>query len=695
MNPFSRMLMPALLCLALASLLLPPLWSGTASYLLYPDAQEQTYAWWQHLARGWHAGYLPLWDAHIYSGRSFAGEMQAAVFYPLNWIWLLAFSTPDGSMPILAIESLIALHFLIACLGMWALLRHWQLGQVAAAVGAICFALLGPVAERAPGQANILAGLSWIPLAVLFASLHASSGRRRWAIAAGAVIALQCLAGHVQPAFHAALLAGLLCLFHHLRSEPGWRSAGIATLRSGAWMIVSIIVLALPQWWLTFEYLSDAYRWVGAERPMDPGEAAPYAIFSTHFIVEPAGFLSLLDPWRVRSDDANNLYLGGVGLLLAIFGATWPREHLPPPLRPQRRWLIVLALLAGVAVMGASTPLPRLLYLMPIVRDIRELGRHVILIQFVLCLLAALGAERLLRRTPPVATGSSAALAIAILGSSILWVAHLSALSAQAWQALAWGFAALTLGCVAAVPRTAIAAGLLAGLLHTAWNYRPLHMPHVHDMTPVSAAFAPLEILAPVEREYGRTRLFIDDSVGLRRNYADAHRLQVPLGHSATMYRPYFDFLAQDWTIEGKVYDLLNIRYVLTRKPLDFPLLAEDQTLDLKLYRRPHAYPRVFAENVASASDAERTSEQGFELLHYDDHRIEFSVALEETGRIVVSEIAYPGWCATRDGQPLAIDTAIIGGMQTPLMALALPAGAHRIELRYRPFAFRFGLCTP
>ena len=71
----------SLLLLAAVPLLLfmPAVLSGSGSFFVFPDAQEQTYAWWQKLAVTWHQGYLPLWDANVYGGRSFIGEFQASV----------------------------------------------------------------------------------------------------------------------------------------------------------------------------------------------------------------------------------------------------------------------------------------------------------------------------------------------------------------------------------------------------------------------------------------------------------------------------------------------------------------------------------------------------------------------------------------------------------------------------------------
>jgi hypothetical protein len=56
-------------------------------------------------------------------------------------------------------------------------------------------------------------------------------------------------------------------------------------------------------------------------------------------------------------------------------------------------------------------------------------------------------------------------------------------------------------------------------------------------------------------------------------------------------------------------------------------------------------------------------------------------------GWLVVSETFDPGWSARLDGAPVALQLA-----QGVFMAVALPPGAHRLELDYQPPRLRLGL---
>ena len=47
----------------------------------------------------------------------------------------------------------------------------------------------------------------------------------------------------------------------------------------------------------------------------------------------------------------------------------------------------------------------------------------------------------------------------------------------------------------------------------------------------------------------------------------------------------------------------------------------------------------------------------------------------------------YPGWQATLDGEPVELLRANLN-----FRGVAVPAGSHQIEMRYRPESFRWGL---
>ena len=67
-------------------------------------------------------------------------------------------------------------------------------------------------------------------------------------------------------------------------------------------------------------------------------------------------------------------------------------------------------------------------------------------------------------------------------------------------------------------------------------------------------------------------------------------------------------------------------------------------------------------------------------LTHYAPNELHYKTQSGKGGLLVLSEIYYPGWTATIDGQPVEL-----GRVNYVLRALKVPAGAHEIRLEFRP----------
>ena len=68
-------------------------------------------------------------------------------------------------------------------------------------------------------------------------------------------------------------------------------------------------------------------------------------------------------------------------------------------------------------------------------------------------------------------------------------------------------------------------------------------------------------------------------------------------------------------------------------------------------------------------------------------NRIEIQVQSEDPGWVVIAQVWYPGWRASLDGQPVALQRA-----DYLFQAVPVPAGAHSLVLEYRPLSFYLGL---
>ena len=103
---------------------------------------------------------------------------------------------------------------------------------------------------------------------------------------------------------------------------------------------------------------------------------------------------------------------------------------------------------------------------------------------------------------------------------------------------------------------------------------------------------------------------------------------------------------------------------------------AEMQTLQ-KLDTKHQA---VADERFKAQLDGSKFGKGTVKITAYEPNELHYDVESEQGGVVVFSEIYYPGWTATIDGQP-----AEPGRVNYVLRALKVPAGKHQVKLEFRP----------
>ena len=101
---------------------------------------------------------------------------------------------------------------------------------------------------------------------------------------------------------------------------------------------------------------------------------------------------------------------------------------------------------------------------------------------------------------------------------------------------------------------------------------------------------------------------------------------------------------------------------------------------------RRTALIEVAPSELHALTGGELVAGSGASVVSYDPNRITIETKADRPTVLVVSEIFYPGWEATVDGQPAPIHLT-----NYLLRGVYLQAGAHRVEMRYRAPALRNG----
>lgn len=299
----------------------------------------------------WRSGELPLWNPYSFCGMPFLADPQTQVLYPPSWLLL-------PCDPARALGYFLFLHLTWAAVGMWRLLRRYELTPGIAVLGGCAYALSGFLAKHF-GLPPFLAAGAWLPW-VLLATDHVIE---RPSLAAAARLALAgallFLAGQPQIALigaHAvALFTGVRLLQQHGKGRAHAprvilalvAGAGIAVLVVGAQLLPTLELAArserarLP---LT-TVMSGAFHPVEAIRFLVPDFFGTPMARDEWSALFPRG-----DSFYGRIQ-LNSVFAGTPVFLFAIVGMVHPRTW--------RRALPFTAIFILFSLIAFGTPLAR------------------------------------------------------------------------------------------------------------------------------------------------------------------------------------------------------------------------------------------------------------------------------------------------------------------------------------------------
>ncbi len=693
----------------------------------------------------------PLWNPYTYGGAPHVGDIQAGFLYPPNLLLFLL--RPEFSYA--ALQWLSIGHIWFAGAGMYLFLARGQgVRRLAALAAALAF-MFSDVFLTHFGNLNLNAAASWLPwifwayagnLRIGESAIRSSPIVHRpstvvHSLLAGLLLAIATLAGHIQATILIVLalsiFAGTELWLARRQPQPGRR--GLAAL-------VKLCICLLVTFLIAAPVLLPALQLTGLTARADWSYAE-----TSGYSLSPAQWIGWLIPgffgrgpqyhwgaWpRVEVG-----YLGILPLILAGLALALHRGR-----NERRTW--AFAGLAGssfVLALGIYAIPHGWLSLLPGFGQLRASARFVLLTDFALAALAGFGLDavlapltdraratferawRLVGRATGLVWAFAAPLAYAVLllmqdrdqaivirvSITLIAVVTFAGLLAASWLWLTarrgnWARTS-TLGW--------LAVGLIFLDLAALGAYQDLS-----DRDP-SAGFEQPAIAAFLAGQSGPFRIDsrtqIDSlwqpDTALLLGQEDVGGVANPL--VLADFERYWEGLGSRSTA---LYDLLNVRYVIAGKdtPLDRDkfVLAFDGDPDLNVYENRRVLPRAFmVRGVQAAAD----HEAAWQAIHAADfapaanavvegdaaalagvtggqgqvsgvvrtgNRLIFQVTADAPAFVVISQVWYPGWQVRIDdqaaGAPLRTDYLFQG--------VAVPAGAHTVELRFAPRLWTLG----
>jgi hypothetical protein len=702
-------------------------------------------------ARWLKRGVVPLWNPHLYLGMPFAADNQSGLFYPINVLFFLL--TPELTYEV--VELMAVCHVFLAGLFAYILLRDLpsirgggareparHLSRPAALAGAVAY-MLSDLFVVHPGNLNIIATAAWLPLALLcFRRALASERGWGWTAWTGIVLGVAALAGHAQLFLYIGMTLGLYTLFELVRcwGEGAWAGA----VRAAKLALTGGVAFGLAALALIPAYDLAQYT-VRAE--MSYAQASAFAI-------PPAGLVSIVAPGFFGRGTGPfwgpwaGTEMGYVGILPLVLAAV--ALVLGFRCQPLARFWLLLAGVGLLVALGGQTVLHGWMYaLIPVFRQLRVPARAIVLFDFGVAMLAALGLDALLQ---PLSRRMRAGLdklqrglvwvfgALAFVGLPVL--GHAVLVSRQQPQEIL----SQTVGSMGSlVVVVLLMGGSLGWLLLRRRGVASRALLSVLAIAMI--AFDLISLGAYVEIEPN------DPLVGYRHEKAieflradpDVFRVETPaevqggwapdwaliheMDDLGGIWNPLrlgaYDVLT--WVgvgRESRFYDLYNVKYLIAGADTAVPahFVAVHQDGKRMLYRNPHALPRAFVVHRAEMVDGDIRAlnfarSEGFDpaaqvvlkpggqarplnvepgaepahvaIMDRGPNHLDFKVDTPVEGYLVVSEMWMPGWVAEVSGARQDVLQA-----NYTFRAVYVPAGSHDIHMVYRPRAWRIGLAV-
>ncbi|HYX41104.1 MAG TPA: YfhO family protein, partial [Pyrinomonadaceae bacterium] len=438
--------------------------AGDAFFYNYP---LRTVAW-----RMIRAGEWPLWTPYLMSGYPLLSMAQIGLGYPLTWGYLFLPGRIAEQIYVLA-------PFLLAPLFTYAYAREIGRSPLAALVAALSFGYGGASASPLGGNGLMPNACMWLPL--LLIAIERARTRRfvPCLVGATAAYALSVLNGVAQGFLYVGLVAVAYALFLVLTTDEA-RATSAATLRTRLahlrqWrpLLLSIGAITLAMGVAAFQLLETAravkhsIRRTLSYEVITQGSATPMLLLKS--LCTP--FVSVLD---------TNANVPLLTLALALV-AVWALARQKRARDLRVFFWFATAALALWLMLGANTPLYRVVYHIPFLNSFRVPMRHAFEWTFAVSMLAAYGwdavAAYYVRRRAPTrarkldALGALALLLIsAAIGARWWWQVWTWGLQLSIRDYLLWkvAFSLLTLGaiwCASKITGPRLRMGLLLAAL--------------------------------------------------------------------------------------------------------------------------------------------------------------------------------------------------------------------------------------
>jgi len=622
-------------------------------------------------------GEFPLWSDQILSGYPFYANPLSGLWYPLNWLTLII------PFP-LSFNLMFVLHLIWGGIGMYFFMRQQRVMRMPAILSAVLFAFFPKIfAHFAAGHVTLVNAVYWMPwLLIATDSAFQQVNLSKWnKILPGVILGIIALADIRWSAFSAGLYFIYSAYVNGNRGDhpnlSGWVKKWLVT---GLVQLVIFLGLSALVWVPLLQYSSLSTRSLMTMQDRLTLSIEPLRLIGLFFpdfggyaewIIYPGAVLVCLLPFMGYFRRNQDLVFWGWTSIFSLLFALGEYFFLAPVfyllpgadlLRIPSRMIFIFDLSSAILV---GYWLNAILILKPRIKPTTRM------MYFVLCVFVTAIAVGVSAVTSKINFEMLWGAGGIVIISALLLIFLSKKIDSRGFQILFIGLATINLGVVSfsqirLEPKNQAVPEIFP--LSVCFDQKSLYRIYSpsYSVPQEQAALLGLELVDGVDPlQLIKYAKFMEKASG------------VPItGYSVTI--PSFssgDVKSdnQEAIPDLNLLGLLNVRYIVSSFPIQgMQEYRVNCTTEDYVYQNPFEKPRAWLET-------EEGVEQVF-LSKISPNRMQIDTKSAKPGKLVLSEIVYPGWHVSVDGEE-----RIIEPVQNILRSVPVPPGNHQVEFVFQP----------
>ena len=709
-----------------------------------PDVISEIYPWRYFSVNQLKQGQIPFWNPYNFSGNPQMADLQTAVFYPFNLLYLgLPFN--------LSWALIIMLQPLLAGFFMYLFLKKGiGLKDFPSVIGAISFGFSSYMVVWME-YGNIASTLLWLPLALLLVKKYIDKPSAKILLGFSLVLSLVILAGYIQGAFYIYVLCFFYRTFLMLNKKEEFKKhkKNFLFLMSALLPLALTAFQILPTLQLFTQSTRGAYSLTQITKSL-----APLQYWLTIFFPDYFGNPATRNYWLDGTYIERVMYSGTVIVFFAIY-AIFNKVNFV-----EKKFFLAVA--AVSLIIATNLPLVKYFYLIPIpVISTTVATREFSIFIFAVIVLGAIGLETFINQ----ANFKKWFVGIYIIFLALIWAGTL--LSAKLWPLLSANLKisehnliipsilVLVTICAVFLKKINLKISLILITLLVIFDLF-YFFNKITPFAPSVLTYPQTPIISYLQNTAGINRYWGYGSAYIQANYQSVDQTFSPEGNDPLHISRYGELLAS--SVNGqlpqmlprpdanvapgygqedlknnfyrmRVLDLLGVKYVLNYQDLhdawsqtDFSTFPADQfnlvykVYPWQVYENKNALPRFFLANkfIVAKSKAQalnliyarnlnlgktlilekspslqipQNATGTVGLLIYSPNKVSFKINTSGNSLLFLSDNYYPDWKVSIDGKPAEVLIA-----DYSFRAVAVPEGSHTVEFYYSPRSFQIGL---